>query len=318
MMVMLNTCDDYALINVLSIVKRVLDLVQLIGPILCLVALVILIINLVNNPDDKKIPKKIGNCILALLMTFFVPVIVDTTMFLLGETTKLSLCWKNAEAHFEDGEFIEIEGTKKKSQFVLDSDEYDPGKKKDSNADKDENNDFKASQIVYIGDSRTVQMYAYLNNDWNGANYSSGGVHKVGSDIYVAQGSMGLSWLKSTGIPAAKKYFDKGTAVVILMGVNDLGNADGYISYINSNATSWTSKGSQVYFVSVNPCNGGYSNLNSKIKSFNSKVKNGLSNNVKWIDTHSYLVSNGYKTTDGLHYNSDTSKKIHDYIKNKV
>lgn len=314
---MLNSCDDFALINILVIVKRILNLVQLIGPLLSIVAMVILIINFITNPDEKKNVKKVSNCIIALLMTFFVPVIVDVTMGLLGETTKFSLCWRNAEVRLGDAEYIETEGTGERSMFVIGSDEYEPGEATSDGSDGN-NNSSEITQIVYIGDSRTVQMYAYLNNDWSSANYSVGGVHEKGSDIYVAQGSMGLDWLKSTGIPAAQKYFKKGTAVAILMGVNDLGNADKYISYINSNVSSWTSNGSKLYFVSVNPCNGGYNNLNTKIKDFNSKVKSGLSSKVKWIDTNSYLVSDGYKTTDGLHYDSSTSKKIHDYIKNKV
>ena len=102
------------------------------------------------------------------------------------------------------------------------------------------------------------------------------------------------------------------------MGVNDLNNADSYVSYVNSNVDSWTSNGSSVYFATVMPCNGSYSHLNEDISKFNTKIKNGLSNKVKIIDLNSYLVSDGYSTTDGLHYNKDTSNKIYNYIKNNV
>jgi hypothetical protein len=161
-------------------------------------------------------------------------------------------------------------------------------------------------------------MYAYLANNWSGANYSSGGVHNVSGDIFVAEGSQGLSWLKSTGISVAKSYFKSGTAIVILMGVNDLDNASSYVSYINSNVSSWTSNGSKLYYVSVTPCSGSYSYLNSKISTFNSTVKSGLSSSVKWIDAYSYLNSNGYTTTDGLHYDKSTSNKLYNYIKSNV
>ena len=85
--------------------------------------------------------------------------------------------------------------------------------------------------------------------------------------------------------------------------------------YINSNVSSWTAKGSKVYFVSVNPCDGGYSHLNSQINSFNNTLKSGLSKNVKYIDTNSSL---SFTTTDGLHYNESTSKGIYNYIKRYV
>ena len=58
--------------------------------------------------------------------------------------------------------------------------------------------------------------------------------------------------------------------------------------------------------------------MNSKISSFNSKLASSLPNGVEWIDTNSYLISNGFTTTDGLHYNKDTSYKIYNYIKSKV
>jgi len=130
-----------------------------------------------------------------------------------------------------------------------------------------------------------------------------------------------LNWLKQTGIPQAKSYFKNGSAVIIMMGVNDVSTAniaDSYASYINSNIGNWTANGSKVYFVSVNPCNGNYSSLNSSIDSFNNSLKSQLSSKAIWIDTNSYLKSQGYDTTDGLHYNDATSFKIYNYIKSKV
>ena len=101
------------------------------------------------------------------------------------------------------------------------------------------------------------------------------------------------------------------------MGVNDLYRAESYISYINGKASSWASKGAHTYFVSVNPTEGSYNHLNSDIDSFNQKLKSGLSN-VSYIDTNSYLKSNGFSTTDGLHYTSDTYNKIYSYIKSHL
>ena len=124
-----------------------------------------------------------------------------------------------------------------------------------------------------------------------------------------------LNWLKSTGIPNAKSYFTSGNAIVILMGVNDLSNSNNYVSYINDNAGEWKKNGCSLYFVSVNPCDGSYSNLNSSIASFNTTVKRGLNSTVGWIDTNSNL---SFNTTDGLHYDSNTSNSIYNYIKGKV
>lgn len=326
-----SSCSDPAVLVVLKIIKSMLNLVQTIGPILAIVSLIYTVIMLIKSPDEKKYVKRIKNSIIALLLVFFVPVIVNTVLGTLGETTKFSECWNSIENTTRaTAKYKEINSSKSTSQIVTDPSEYQKGTSKPTSSASSSNNNSnssgsrrgsgntKSNKTVFIGDSRTVQMYAYKTGTWSGANYSSGGIHEVGSDIYVAEGAQGLAWMKSTGIPAAKKYFVSGNAVVILMGVNDLSNADNYISYINGNASSWKSSGASLYFVSVNPCNDSYSKLNSSIGTFNSKLKSGLNNTVGWIDTNSVLTKNGFKTTDGLHYDENTSNMIYDYIKNIV
>jgi len=274
------------------------------------------------NPDEKKEPGKIKNKIIALILLFFIPTLVNGVMGLLDDSTTFSSCWNsNTRVLNQGNSYISTEGKNKVNPIYVNPDDYEKGVEKPKNNNSNNNSNSSSnsiSKIVFIGDSRTVQMYAYLTNDWNGANYSSGGVHNVDGNIIVAQGSMGLDWMKKTGIPAAQQYFGSGTAIVILMGVNDLSNIDNYISYVSNNVSNWTSNGSSLYFATVNPCSGSYSHLNSSIDSFNSKLKNGMPSNVKIIDTNAYLVSNGYKTTDGLHYDKTTSDMIYNYIKNNV
>lgn len=325
-----SSCSDPAVLIILKIVKNSLSLIQMFGPILAIVSLIYTVIMLIKNPDEKKYTKRIKNCFIALLLTFFVPVIVNTVLGTLGETTKFSDCWNNiGNSKQETAEYIEINSKKTTSQIITDPSEYQKGTSKPTSSSSNNNSsnssgsrtgsgNVKSNKVVFIGDSRTVQMYAYKTGTWSGANYSSGGIHEVGSDIYIAEGAQGLSWLKNTGIPAAKKYFVKGNAIVILFGVNDLSNADNYVTYINNNASSWKSNGSSLYYVSVNPCQGNYSKLNTSINTFNSKLKRGLNNTVGWIDTNSVLTKNGFNTTDGLHYDENTSNMIYSYIKNKV
>ena len=90
---------------------------------------------------------------------------------------------------------------------------------------------------IFIGDSRTVHMKLAVNS----------------KDIWSCKSAMGLDWMKSTGVPNVENQITTGTAVIILMGVNDLFNADKYITYINQKTSEWRNKGARVYFVSVNP-----------------------------------------------------------------
>ncbi len=298
-------CYSQILGNFFAIIKNILFLVQIIGPILCIVSLTLSFITIMTNPDDKKAPGRIKNSAIALVLLFFIPLLVNVVMGLVSDNSQVSACWKNATINNDKPSYI---------------DPYESGEKKKINSSGDYEKSTSTSKssssvVVFLGDSRTVQMYAYNSGVWSGINYSESGVHTVGNDVYIAQGSMGLDWMKNTGISAASSYLNSGAALVILMGVNDLYNASNYVSYINSNVSSWSTKGSKVYFVSVNPCDGGYSHLNSQINSFNNTLKSGLSKNVKYIDTNSSL---SFTTTDGLHYNESTSKGIYNYIKRYV
>ena len=332
-----SVCNDPALVSVLAVIKRVLSVLQIIGPILAIISLSYHIFMMVKNPEDKKGIPKIRNSALALIILFLLPVVVNAVFALLDDSTIISDCWNHAELKISSkgGKYVSPYDSDddKRSQVIVNPEDYQNGDKSDSSnggrsntssgsysgaGERQGSGNSKASRVVFIGDSRTVQMYAYLNNNWSGANYSSGGIHVVGNDVYVAEGGMGLSWMKSTGVPAAQPYFTSGTAIVILMGVNDLTNADNYISYINSNVNTWKRNGSSLYFVSTNPCDGSYSFLNDSITNFNSKLKNGLSDQVGWIDTHRELNRTGFQTTDGLHYDLTTYRTIYNYIKSKV
>ena len=328
-----SACSDPGLAAILAVVKKLLTIIQIIGPILAIISLAFHISMMVKDPEDKKRFPKIRNSAIALLILFFVPVIVNVVFGWMDNSTTLSSCWNNASSNTSSGggSYISPYGNdeNQNTNIFTNPDEYSKGVKKNKNdgkssgggsgvGDRQGSGNTSSNRVVFIGDSRTVQMYAYLNNNWAGANYSSGGVHEVGNDIYVSEGAMGLNWMKSTGIPAAQKYFTSGTAIVILMGVNDLSNANNYINYVNSNAESWKSNGSSLYFVSVNPCNGSYDHMNPKIKNFNSQLKSGLSSSVGWIDTYSEMYSVGFNTTDGLHYDKNTYQTIYNYIKSKV
>ena len=344
-----SSCNDAGLSSILGVIKNVLNLIQIIAPILLLIMTAIHLTNLMRDPDDKKKLNKVKNSALAAIIIFFIPMFVNVVFGMLGESTTVSSCWNNATIKTGGSEYIDPYGKQKtKSPVVPDPSSYEKGNgsggttvngdgyshssgKFDSGTtsasgtgsgtgtgNRSGSGNTKANRTVFIGDSRTVQMYAYLNGDWAGANYSSGGVHVVGNDVYVAEGAMGLQWMKSTGIPAATPYFTSGTAIVILMGVNDLSNANNYISYVNQNASTWKSKGSSLYYVSVNPCNGSYDFLNTNIVSFNNTVKSGLDSSVGWIDTYSVLVNNGFSSGDGLHYDQATYQTIYNYIKSNV
>ena len=45
---------------------------------------------------------------------------------------------------------------------------------------------------------------------------------------------------------------------------------------------------------------------------------NEVVDNIKFIDTNSYLKENGFSSSDGLHYTKSTYNKIYSHIKNNL
>lgn len=115
-----SSCHDYAMVGVLSVVKRLLDLFQIIAPIICIVSLAITFIRLVGNPDNNKLLPRIKNSIIALFMVFFVPMFVDVLFGIMGNSTSLSSCWSLADNTHTTATYVPIDDRSKKS--IL----YDP------------------------------------------------------------------------------------------------------------------------------------------------------------------------------------------------
>ena len=97
-------CSSIGVANIITILKRILDVIWIITPILAIMFLTVNIIKLMANPDEKKIPKKIKNQLLSLFIVFLIPTIVNATMAILNDSTDISSCWNDAivKSNFEE------------------------------------------------------------------------------------------------------------------------------------------------------------------------------------------------------------------------
>ena len=100
----IEACGSIGIAGLINIVKTLLSLIQIIGPILCMIALTINFIKLMSNPDEKKYKPIIKNCIMALVILFMVPLIINVVMRFADESFDLAKCWNNAEDVVELGE----------------------------------------------------------------------------------------------------------------------------------------------------------------------------------------------------------------------
>lgn len=125
-------CTDYGLLTVLDVMRQILDLIQLIAPIILMVGLGIQFTQLLVNPDDKKKQKALLNKFIAALLCFFVPFLVNLSLSLVPEeigSFQLGACWDTARVSREvlkkeNSTYVATTDLEPKT-FVISPDEYD-------------------------------------------------------------------------------------------------------------------------------------------------------------------------------------------------
>ncbi len=152
--------------------------------------------------------------------------------------------------------------------------------------------------VIMIGDSRCVQMQEAVGG---------------GGCSWICENSKEITWFQEKAIPWADPSVGRGTKVVINMGVNDPEHYLKYVEVVNAKAAEWVGRGAKVYFVSVNPVWENPYTTQEQVDTFNANVP-GMLSNVRWIDTSSWLVANGYRLVDGLHYDGPTYVNIFNLI----
>lgn len=160
--------------------------------------------------------------------------------------------------------------------------------------------------ILYSGDSRTEGMKLALGES--------------STLKFVCKPGTGYKWLKDTAVGKIKSIVKENpnTIVIFAFGVNDLPNIDYYTKLYKKFADEIKAN---IWYMSVNPVDssvqGPYDSVdNTKIETFNAKLKSFAGS--RYIDTYSYLLTDGFTAPDSLHYDNDTYKKIHEYCLSAV
>ena len=188
-------------------------------------------------------------------------------------------------------------------------------------------NPYQYKQVVFVGDSRTEFMSNVLKN--MPANVTE-------NVKFVCKRGEGYKWLISTGYQELYRLVEhdtnsilqRKTAVIFNFGVNDLKKYKEYAAYYNLIEPVLTSKGCELYFMSVNPMNrkmlsnaGRADRSEAELRKMNDYLRENLSSAYTYIDMYSYLKSTGYSFAsdhygvgtidDGLHYTAATYKRIY-------
>ncbi len=130
-MILEVTCADPGIIQITKVLKTLFQMIQILGPILAMVSLGIIFFKSVVASDQKDFEsnkKKIKNCIIALLITFFLPIFVNLTMAatFMKDTFEISSCWKEVDSYKNSPSKYIPKKTNKKGTgtFIIDPSKY--------------------------------------------------------------------------------------------------------------------------------------------------------------------------------------------------
>jgi hypothetical protein len=165
--------------------------------------------------------------------------------------------------------------------------------------------DSSSKRYIFVGDSRYVGMKKFAQSD----------------DVFIAQVGEGYYFLASN-MNKILEYIDKNSILIVGLGVNDYAsNYKNYIKVMNELADTLDCK---VYYMLINPVDEdkealyGYSATNEMIDKYNALIKAGFNSKVGVIDTNTYLKEDGFYTSDGLHYDDNTYKKVYNFLKSNA
>ena len=130
-MLILVSCSDPGIAQIVKIFKTIFDMIQVIGPVLAMLSLAwIFLRNVMAGEKEvfKNNFKKIKNALIALVVTFFLPVFVNLVMSatFMSNTFEVSACWKDADSYKITNKttYIDRSGKNKSGSFIINPDDY--------------------------------------------------------------------------------------------------------------------------------------------------------------------------------------------------
>lgn len=188
----------------------------------------------------------------------------------------------------------------------------------------------KHQKVYFVGDSRTVGLQAAL------------GSSAPANVDFVCKGMQGIDWFRTEGYRELVAKLEQEPkearkAVIINLGVNDMGNINTYVTYMKRVSENLKKDyNCEMYYLSVNPVNsamirhyGGVTRTEAQVAYFNKiiyqKLCSGNDRAFTYINTCTNLqkygwISNRYNSGiyDGLHYSIETTLRIYDYCIRKL
>lgn len=121
-------CSNPALTSFLYVAKRIIDIIQIVLPMVLLIAGTIQFVQLTINPEMKNGFRKLLNKLMAAFFVFFIPILVDAVLGVVPNSVNLSSCWQQAKSINPTSLFgghTYIEENDDKTSVVMDNEKYE-------------------------------------------------------------------------------------------------------------------------------------------------------------------------------------------------
>lgn len=162
-------CNNSSILGILSLIKRIVLLIQIIVPIILIVFAITSFIKLIKNPELKDGTKKIINQFLAAAIVFFIPMLVNVVMNLIDDKTDFTSCWKSIPSTITlNNSYYDINGNNRK-EITPSSNNYQRGKSDSTTNSQGGNGNsttFNLEHAIQVGDS--VHAKENANYSWHG------------------------------------------------------------------------------------------------------------------------------------------------------
>ena len=122
-------CSSPGIGRILLILKNILTLTQIIGPILLIIAMTKTFTKMMANPEEKKLKKNLINQLISTLFLFMVPIIVNAFMGIVDDSFSVSSCWNSLSN--SSGEATYHSPTQRElSPLMPNRGDYEPGEER--------------------------------------------------------------------------------------------------------------------------------------------------------------------------------------------
>jgi len=139
-----SCCNDYTLARSLSIFNNIIELIHIIIPIILILMITVNIFQLLSDPDEKKSKKKLLNKVIATVIIFMIPTLVNAVLGLLPNSYDLYGCLQESKrlkmTNPNDITYKEIDEDNKK-QVISNPNDYEKGQKNNNNQQNTTSND---------------------------------------------------------------------------------------------------------------------------------------------------------------------------------